>query len=140
MTSGIIDEGAIAEALRLGEPGEAIKRLLRFQGLGIWHGDLSEMRGDVPRTPAPLEPAPPTDEAKEMMRHMKMERRLRKALDRLSPEHREALRLRYLETLPIEAIATRMSISHSSAEQLVREALQRTKAIYIETWDGRDDL
>ena len=74
-----------------------------------------------------------------MMRHMKMERRLRKALDRLSPEHREALRLRYLESLPIEEIAARMGISHSSAEQLVREALHRAQAIYVETSDGRDD-
>jgi len=138
MTS-IIDESASAEALRLGEPGGAIKRLLRYQGLGIWHGDLSEMRGDVPWTPAPAEPAPPTEEAKEMMRHMKMERRLRKALDRLLPEHREALRLRYLESLPIEEIAARMGISHSSAEQLVREALHRTQAIYVETSDERDD-
>src|SRR5437868_3613802 len=110
MTSGIIDESAIAEALRLGEPGEAIKRLLRFQGLGIWHGDLSEMRGDVPRSPATLEPAPPTDEAKEMIRRMKMERRLRDALDRLSPEHREALNLRYLQSLPMEEIARTMGV------------------------------
>jgi RNA polymerase sigma factor (sigma-70 family) len=141
MTSGIIDEGAIAEALRLGEPGEAIKRLLRLQGLGLWHGDLSEMRGDVPRSPAgALEPAPPTDEAKEMMRHMKMERRLRDALDRLSPEHREALNLRYLQSLPIEEIARRMGVTPSSAEELVREALRRAQATYVETSDERDNL
>jgi RNA polymerase sigma factor (sigma-70 family) len=140
MTSGIFDENAIAEALRLGEPGEAIKRLLRFQGLGVWHGDLSEMRGDVPRTPAPLEPSPPTDEAQEMMRRMKMERRLRDALDRLSPEHREALNLRYLGSLPIEEIARRMGVTPSSAEELVREALRRAQATYVETSDERDDL
>lgn len=137
MTS-IIDESAIAEALRLGEPGEAIKRLLRFQGLGIWHGDLSEMRGDVPRTPAPLEPGPPTDEAKEMMRHMKMERRLREALDRLSPEYREALSLRYLQSLSSEEIARRMGVTPSSAEELVREGLRRAQAMYVET--ERDHL
>jgi RNA polymerase sigma factor (sigma-70 family) len=139
MTSGIIDESAIAEALRLKEPGEAIKRLLRFQGLGLWHGDLSEMRGDVPRSPAPVEPAPPTDEAKEMMRHMKMERRLRDALDRLSPEHREALNLRYLQSLPSEEIARRMAVTKASADELVREALRRTQALYVETLDERDE-
>lgn len=139
MTSGIIDESAIAEALRLKEPGEAIKRLLRFQGLGLWHGDLSEMRGDVPRSPAPVEPAPPTDEAKEMMRHMKMERRLREALDRLSPEHREALNLRYLQSLPSEEIARRMAVTKASADELVREALRRTQALYVETLDERDE-
>jgi len=140
MTSGIIDESAIAEALRLGEPGEAIKRLLRFQGLGIWHGDLSEMLGDVPRSPATSEPAPPTDEAKEMIRRMKMERRLRDALDRLSPEHREALNLRYLQSLPIEEIARTMGVTPSSAEELVREALRRVQAMYVETADERDHL
>jgi len=138
MTSGIIDESAIAEALRLGEPGEAIKRLLRLQGLGIWHGDLSEMRGDVPRRPAALEPGPPTDEAKEMMRHMKMERRLREALDRLSPEYREALSLRYLQSLSSEEIARRMGVTPSSAEELVREGLRRAQAMYVET--ERDHL
>jgi hypothetical protein len=48
MTAGIFDETAIAEALRLAEPSDAMKRLLNLQGLGLWHGDLSEMRGDVP--------------------------------------------------------------------------------------------
>lgn len=140
MTSGIFDESAIAEALRIREPGEAIKRLLRYQGSGIWHGDLSAMRGDVPWTPAPVEPAPPTDEAKEMMRRMKMERRLREALDRLPPQHREALRLHYLESLPIEEIAARMSISHSSAQQLLHEALHRARTMYLETSDERYEL
>ena len=141
MTSVIIDESAIVEALRLGEPGEAIKRLLRLQGLGLWYGDLSEMRGYVPRSPAaPLEPAPPTDEAKEMMRHMKMVRRLRDALGRLSPEHREALNLRYLQSLPIEEIAGRMGVTPSSAEELVRDALRRAQATYVETSDERDNL
>jgi DNA-directed RNA polymerase specialized sigma24 family protein len=140
MTSAIIDESAIAEALRLGEPGEAIKRLLRLQGLGLWHGDLSEMRGDVPRSPAPLEPAPPTDEAKEMMRHIKMVRKLRDALDHLSPERREALSLRYGKLLPIEEIAGRLGVTTPVATELLREALSGVQAMYGQTIDGRDEL
>src|SRR4051794_1122981 len=98
MTSGIINDSAIAEALRLAQPGEGIKRLLRLEGSGVWHGDLSEMRGDVPRSPS-TEPAPASAEAKEMTRHMKMVRQLRAALDRLPSESREALYLRYFESL-----------------------------------------
>jgi DNA-directed RNA polymerase specialized sigma24 family protein len=140
MTSAIIDESAIAEALRIGEPGQAIKRLLKLQGLGLWHGDLSEMRGDVPRSPAPLEPLPPTDEAKEMMRHMKMVRTLRDALDHLSPERREALSLRYGKLLPIEEIAGRLGVTTPVATELLREALSGVQAMYVQTVDGRDEL
>ena len=139
MTS-IIDESAIAEALRLGEPGEAIKRLLRLQGLGVWHGNLSEMRGDVPPSPAASEPAPPTDEAKEMMRHMKMVRRLRGVLDHLPPERREALYLRYNKSLPIEEIAGRLGITTPVAKELLREALSGVQTMYVQTIDSRDEL
>jgi DNA-directed RNA polymerase specialized sigma24 family protein len=140
MTSGIIDESAIAEALRLGEPGEAIKRLLRFQGLGIWHGDLSEMRGDVPRSPAPVEPSATSAEAQEMTRRMRMVRHVRQALDRLPPKPREALYLRYFKWLPIEEVADELCVPTPSAEELLREALDRVTAIYVETADERDDL
>ena len=75
-----------------------------------------------------------------MIRRMKMERRLRDALDRLSPEHREALNLRYLQSLPIEEIARTMGVTPSSAEELVREALRRVQAMYVETADERDHL
>jgi RNA polymerase sigma factor (sigma-70 family) len=140
MTSGIIDESAIAEALRLGEPGEAIKRLLRFQGLGVWHGDLSEMRGDVPQTPSPVQPSAPSAEAKEMTGRMKMVRHVRQALDRLPPERREALYLRYYKWLPIEEIADKLRVPTPSVEELLREALNRVKAIYVETVDDPDEL
>jgi RNA polymerase sigma factor (sigma-70 family) len=138
MTSGIIDESAIAEALRLTEPGEGIKRLLRLQGLGLWHGDLSEMRGDVPRSPS-AEPSPASAEAKEMMRHIKMVRQLRTALDRLPPEGREALYLRYYESLPIEEIAGRLGVTIPSVVQRLRSALSRVEAMYFETSDDRDE-
>jgi DNA-directed RNA polymerase specialized sigma24 family protein len=139
MTSGI-DESAIAEALRLREPSEAMKRLLKLQGQGIWRGDLSEMRGDVPWSPAPAEPAPPTDEAKKMMKHMKMVRNLRHALDHLPPEGREALSLRYDKSLPIEEIAGRLGVSTPVAKELLREALSGVQAMYVQTIDGRDEL
>ncbi len=138
MTSGIIDESAIAEALRLAEPGEGIKRLLRLQGLGLWHGDLSEMRGDVPRSPS-AEPPPASAEAKEMMRHIKMVRQLRTALDRLPSEGREALYLRYYESLPIEEIAGRLGVTTPSVVQRLRSALSRVEAMYFETSDDRDE-
>jgi RNA polymerase sigma factor (sigma-70 family) len=139
MTSGIFDESAIAEALRLGEPGEGIKRLLRFQGLGVWHGDLSEMRGDVPRSPS-TQPPETSANAKEVTRRMRMERELRHALDRLPPEDREALYLRYYKSLPIEEIAGKRGVTTSSAEKLLREALNRLQAIYAESTNRRDEL
>jgi len=140
MTSGIIDESAIAEALRLAEPSEAMKRLLKLQGLGLWHGDLSEMRGDVPRRPTSAEPPPPTEEAKEMMRHMKMVRKLRDALDHLPAEGREALYLRYDKSLPIEEIAGRLGVTTPVAKKLLSEALSGVQAMYVQTIDGRDEL
>src|SRR4051794_8208007 len=139
MTS-IIDASAIAEALRLAEPSETMQRLLNLQGLGFWHGDLSEMRGDVPRRPTPTEPPPPTEEAKEMMRHMKMVRKLRDALDHLPAEAREALYLRYDKSLPIEEIAGRLGVTTPVANQLLREALSGVQAMYGQTIDGRDEL
>src|SRR3954454_8936184 len=135
MTSGIIDESAIVEALRLREPGEAIKRLLRFQGLGIWHGDLSEMRGDVTRSPASAQPSAPSAEAKEIARRMKMERRLRDALDRLPAERREAVYLRYYKSLPIEEIARTLGLTPLSVKNLLNEALRSVEAMYIEAAD-----
>jgi DNA-directed RNA polymerase specialized sigma24 family protein len=138
MTSGIIDESAIAESLRLAEPGEGIKRLLRLQGLGLWHGDLSEMRGDVPRSPS-AEPSPASAEAKEMMRHIKKVRLLRIALDRLPSVDREALFLRYSESLPIEEIAGRLGVTTPSAAQRLRSALSRVEAMYSETSDDHDE-
>jgi DNA-directed RNA polymerase specialized sigma24 family protein len=140
MMAGIIDESAIAEALRLGEPGEAIERLLRFQGLGVWHGDLSEMRGDVPRTPSPAHPSPPSAEAKKMMSRMKLVRKLRSALDRLPPERREALYLCYDKSLPIEEIADRLGVTTPIAKELLREALSGVQAMYVQTIDDRDEL
>ena len=139
MTSGIIDESAIAEALSLGEPGEAIKRLLRFQGLGLWHGDLSEMRGDVPRSSS-AEPPPPSAEAEEMALHMKLVRQLRTALDRLPPEFREAVYLRYYKSLPIEEIARRLGVTTPSMVSRLHEAMKRVQAIHVETADDRDEL
>jgi hypothetical protein len=38
MTSGIFDESA----------DSPVKKILKFQGLGIWSGDLAEMRRDSP--------------------------------------------------------------------------------------------
>jgi RNA polymerase sigma factor (sigma-70 family) len=125
--------------LRLGEPGEGIKRLLRLQGLGLWHGDLSEMRGDVPPRPS-VEPAPPSAYAKEMTRHIKMVRRLRTALDRLPPKRREALYLRYYKSLPIEEIARTLGLTPPSVKSLLHEALRGVQAMYIETADDLDAL
>jgi hypothetical protein len=45
MTSGIIDESADGP----------IKKLLKFQGWGIWSGDLAEMRRDSPPDLEPTE-------------------------------------------------------------------------------------
>jgi len=139
MTSGIIDEGAITEALRLAEPSEGIKRLLRLQGLGLWHGDLSEMRGDVPRSPSAEPPPAASAEAKEMVRRTRMVRQVRAALDRLPSKGREALYHRYYESLSIEEIANRLDVTTPLVEQRLREALQRV-AMYLKSSHDRDEL
>jgi RNA polymerase sigma factor (sigma-70 family) len=134
MTSGIIDESAIADALRLSNAGERAKQILNLQGLGLWHGDLSEMRRDSPRSPA-AEPTAPSANAREVTRRMAMVRRVGDALNRLPPQGREALYLRYYESLPIEEIAGRFGMTAPWAEELLSEALGRVTAIYVETAD-----
>jgi len=128
MTSGIIDESAIAEALRLGEPCEAIKRLLRFQGLGVWHGDLSEMRRDVPRRRS-TEADPPSPEARKVIERMAMVRAIREALPQLPSESQEALRLYLHEGLPIADVAKRLGVRFSDAASLMFKTMARLREL-----------
>jgi len=75
-----------------------------------------------------------------MARRIRMVRQLRTALDRLPSEGREALYLRYYESLPIEEIASRLGVTPPSVVQRLREALRRVEAMYFETSDDRDEL
>jgi RNA polymerase sigma factor (sigma-70 family) len=68
-----------------------------------------------------------------------MVRQLRTALDRLPSEGREALYLRYYESLPIEEIAGRLGVTIPSVVQRLRSALSRVEAMYFETSDDRDE-
>lgn len=75
-----------------------------------------------------------------MMRRITMVRQLRAALDRLPSEGREALYLRYYESLPIEEIAGRLGITVASVGERLRKALRRVEATYFENSDDRDEL
>ncbi len=134
MTSDIIDESAIADALRLGQDGERAKQILSFQGLGLWHGDLAEMRRDSPRRPA-AKPAPPSPGASEVTRRMAMIRRMADALKRLPPQHREVLHLRYYEGLTIGEAADRLGVTTGYAEELIHQSLQRVRENSVDKHD-----
>jgi RNA polymerase sigma factor (sigma-70 family) len=135
MTAGIIDESAIAEALRLSHPGERARQILSLQGLGLWHGDLAEMRRDSPRRPIeePGETSPNTTEAAS---RMMMVLRVKAALKQLPPREREALRLHYDEGLRLEEIAERLGVKTGYAEVLINRALQHVSKIYIDSVGG----
>ena len=114
--------------MRLDEPGEGVKRLLRLQGLGLWHGDLAEMRGDSPRSnPADLDvTAPSTTEA---AGRMVMVLRIKAAFEQLSSQEREALRLRYDDGLPLEEIAKSLGVDINQASALIDRALQKVSKV-----------
>ena len=135
MTAGIIDESAIAEALRLSHPGEPARQILSLQGLGLWHGDLAEMRQDSPRRPAaePDVTSPKTTEAGD---RMMMVLRVKAALKQLPPQEREALRLHYDEGLRLEEIAERLGLKTSHADVLINRALQHVSKIYVDSVSG----
>jgi RNA polymerase sigma factor (sigma-70 family) len=136
MTSGIIDESAIAEALRLSHPGERAKQILNLQGLGLWRGDLAEMRRDSPRRPVTKRglTSPKTTEAAS---RMKMVRRVKAALKQLPPKEREALRLHYDEGLRLEEIAERLGMKTDRACILIDRALLHVSKIYVDSAGGR---
>jgi RNA polymerase sigma factor (sigma-70 family) len=124
MTSGIIDESAVVEALRLSPPDERITKLLNLQGRGLWHGDLPEMRRDSPRRQS-LETEAPTPYAREAMARMATIRRFQDALRHLSPRGREVLRLHYDEGLSVSDVAERLGTSPRYAAKLIEKYLRR---------------
>jgi RNA polymerase sigma factor (sigma-70 family) len=126
MMSSVIDESAIADALRLGEGSERARQILKLQGQGLWRGDLAEMRGDSPRRAALKQPGPSAG-ASELILQMAKVRRIRAALDRLPPQVREALYLHFNEHLPIEEIAEKLGISSTLAKKLIRESVERVR-------------
>ena len=135
MTAGIIDESAIAEALRLSHPGERARQILSLQGLGLWHGDLAEMRRDSPRSPV-AEPGVTSPNTTEAASRMMMVLRVKAALKQLPPQEREALRLHYDEGLRLEEIAERLGVKTGYAEVLINSALQHVSKIYVDSVGG----
>ncbi len=135
MTSDIIDESAIAEALRLGQVGARAKQILSFQGLGLWHGDLAEMRRDSPKRPVAESgvTSPNTTEAAD---RMMMVLRVKAALKQLPPQEHEALYLHYHEGLGLEEIAERLGVKTGQADVLIRRALQHLSSIYVHSAGG----
>lgn len=136
MTAGIIDESAIAEALRLSHPGERARQILSLQGLGLWHGDLAEMRGDSPRGPVE-EPGVTSTNTTEAASRMMMVVRVKAALKQLPPREREALRLHYDEGLRLEEIAERLGVKTGYADVLINRALQHVSKIYVDSVGGQ---
>ncbi len=131
MTAGIIDESAIAEALRLSNAGDRAKQILNFQGLGLWHGDLSEMRRDSPPRSAALD-IPPTGDSGEA-NQMVMVLRIKAALNRLPAREREALNLRYFEELQVDQIAQKLGLDTQRIRHLIARAEARVRRFYEES-------
>lgn len=59
--------------------------------------------------------------------------RLRAALDRLSPDHRQVILLARIEGLPMEEIGKRMDRSPNAAAQLLWRALRKLRLVFGET-------
>lgn len=59
--------------------------------------------------------------------------RLRAALDRLSPDHRQVILLARIEGLPMEEVGKRMGRSANAAAQLLWRALQKLRLTFGET-------
>jgi RNA polymerase sigma-70 factor (ECF subfamily) len=59
--------------------------------------------------------------------------RLEDALQSLSPEHREVIRLARIERLPLEEVARRMERSYAATAQLLSRALRRLRVAFGET-------
>ena len=59
--------------------------------------------------------------------------RLQEALEALSPEHREVIRLARFEGLPLREVARRMGRSPGAVRQLLWRALQALKASFGDT-------
>lgn len=55
--------------------------------------------------------------------------RVRSALDRLPPDYREALVLRYHEDLPMEDVATALEVSLSGAKMRVHRGLKKLRTL-----------
>jgi RNA polymerase sigma factor (sigma-70 family) len=135
MTAGIIDESAITEALRLGQAGERAKQILSFQGLGLWHGDLAEMREDSPMRPV-AEAGVSSQKTTEAANRMMMVLRVKAALRRLPPLEREALHLHYYEGLRSDEIAEKLGMKIGRADLLIQRALQHVTKIYADSIGG----
>jgi RNA polymerase sigma-B factor len=136
MTSGIIDESAIAEALRLGD-AQGIERLLRLQGLGLWHGDLADMRRDSPRHPP--EPVLPSSSAEDAARRWAKLLRVKAALNRLPQRERKVLELRFFLELPASKIAEELGTTTIYAQELISRSLNHVREIYVRSEDA-DEL
>jgi RNA polymerase sigma-70 factor, ECF subfamily len=59
--------------------------------------------------------------------------RLEKALETLSPEHREVIRLARIEGLPLKEVASRMNRTHGAVRQLLWRALGALKERFGDT-------
>jgi RNA polymerase sigma factor (sigma-70 family) len=115
-----IDESAVVDALRLA--GER-PNILTLQGLGLWKGDLSEMRRDSPRRRVD-ETSRSAPEEREAHARLAKIRRVREAMGRLPARRREVLRLRYVEGLPVEEIAGRLGVSVAYTGKLIAASLR----------------
>lgn len=76
----------------------------------------------------PALPADGETPSVEAMRHERAER-LRLALQQLSPDHQEVIRLRNLEQLPFDQVAERMSRSRPAVQMLWMRALKHMEEI-----------
>jgi len=129
MTSPTIDENAIVEAFRLDAPGPPAKKILNLQGLGLWNGDLADMRGDSPKRPnrQPVRSGRPTAAARRMM----MLLRIKAALKQLPPRQRQLLHLYYYERLSTSQIAERVDLPVRLVEKSILRYTDHLRDIYL---------
>jgi RNA polymerase sigma factor (sigma-70 family) len=130
-----VDESAVVEALRLGEPDERVKKILSLQGRGVWRGDLADMRRDSPRRAA-ADSNGPSPYAREAMARMATIRRFREALNRLAPRTREVLRLHY-DGLSAAEIAERLGYTPAYAAKLIQQSRRRLGELNIDPRENR---
>ena len=128
--SAEIDGRLVGEAFRLEDRLERAKQILKLQGLGLWHGDLSRMRNDpmAVEESSDISSAPSVDD--EVLRAAAA-LRLRIALERLDATEREMLFLRFSEDLSTAEIAKRLNLSVDEARQQLILAFHKAKEFYV---------
>jgi RNA polymerase sigma factor (sigma-70 family) len=58
-------------------------------------------------------------------------RRLLDAIEQLKPQERAALRMRYMQQMPVSEIAAQAGVSHGRINQILREAIGQLRELFV---------